>query len=114
MLTPAQLEGQEGRRTEAADSGAADGASAQNRPGALSPATVNIRLTALRQFLVYCALYGSAISLTPDQIRAALRRLSIERRRPYQTLAEPEWAQFLAAARLPAERRSGPATESSS
>ena len=111
-VAPAQLEGQgeRGEAAEAAESGAADWASAQSRPSALSPATVNIRLTALRQFLVYCALYGSAISLTPDQIRAALRRLSIERRRPYQTLAEPEWAQFLAAARLPAERQSVPVT----
>jgi site-specific recombinase XerD len=98
---PARLEGQGEDAAEAADA-----ASSQSRPSALSPATVNIRLTALRQFLCYCALYGSAISLTPDQIRSALRRLSVERRRPYQTLAEPEWAQFLAAARLPAEPRS--------
>jgi integrase len=74
-------------------------------PGPLSPATVNVRLTALRQFLVYCALFGSATTLTPDQIRAALRRLSVERRRPYQTLAEPEWEKFLAAARLPVKRQ---------
>jgi integrase len=110
-VTPAQLEGQRGDAAEATESGASDGASSQNRLSALSPATVNIRLTALRQFLVYCALYGSAIPLTPDQIRAALRRLSIERRRPYQTLAEPEWAQFLEAARLPAEQRSGQTAE---
>ena len=37
--------------------------------GPLSPATVNIRLTALRQFLSYCALYDTEISLTPDQIQ---------------------------------------------
>ncbi|HEY7022864.1 MAG TPA: site-specific integrase [Ktedonobacterales bacterium] len=108
-VAPAQLEGQRGDAAEATESSASGGVSSQNHLRALSPATVNIRLTALRQFLVYCALYGSAISLTPDQIRAALRRLSVERRRPYQTLAEPEWAQFLAAARLPAERQSSPA-----
>jgi integrase len=102
---PAQLEGLAGEAAEHSDSETSGGASSQKLPSPLSPATVNIRLTALRQFLVYCNLYGSAISLTPDQIRAALRRLSVERRRPYQTLAEPEWAQFLAAARLPAEHR---------
>jgi integrase len=114
-VAPAQLEGQGGEAAETAaetaESGASGGASAQNHLSALSPATVNIRLTALRQFLVYCALYGSTIPLMPDQIRAALRRLSIERRRPYQTLAEPEWAQFLAAARLSAQGWSGSATE---
>ena len=64
----------------------------------LAPATVNIRLTALRQFLVHCTQVGSLTHLTPDAIRAALRRLRIERRRPYQVLAEPEWEGFLAAA----------------
>jgi len=102
---PVQLEGLAGEAAEHSDSETSGGASARKLPSPLSPATVNIRLTALRQFLVYCNLYGSAISLAPDQIRAALRRLSVERRRPYQTLAEPEWAQFLAAARLPAEHR---------
>jgi integrase len=112
-VASAQLEGHRGETAgtaETTESGVSGGTSAQNHPGALSPATVNIRLTALRQFLVYCALYASVISLTPDQIRAALRRLSVERRRPYQTLAEPEWAQFLAAARLPAEWQSGAAS----
>jgi integrase len=110
-VAPVQLEGQGGAETEATERGPSAGTTSPNPLSALSPATVNIRLTALRQFLVYCALYGSSISLTPDQIRAALRRLSIERRRPYQTLAEPEWAQFLAAARLPAQRWSDLATE---
>lgn len=69
---------------------------------ALSPATVNIRLTALRQFLVHCSLWGRIPHLDPERIRAALRRLRIERRRPYQILAEPEWAAFLRTARAPA------------
>ncbi|HEV8192817.1 MAG TPA: hypothetical protein VGP82_15235, partial [Ktedonobacterales bacterium] len=72
----------------------------------LSPATVNVRLTALRQFLTHCALFGWLPSLSPDRIKAALRRLSTERRRPYSVLAEPEWAQFLEAARLPAKSQS--------
>lgn len=70
--------------------------------GPLAPATVNIRLTALRQFLVHCANCGLLPDLTPDRIRSALRRLKVERRRPYQVLAEGEWREFLAAARLPA------------
>lgn len=80
----------------------ADGTQTGDRgTGRLSPATVNLRLTALRQFLVHCSLVGSLPHLTPDRIRAALRRMSVERRRPYQILAEQEWADFLEAARLP-------------
>lgn len=67
----------------------------------LAPATANIRLTALRQFLAHCSLWGLLPRLPLDRIRAALRRLSIERRRPYQILAEPEWAAFLEAAGRP-------------
>jgi integrase len=109
---PAHLEGQGNEAPEHSRSETSNEAGSLKPPSPLSPATVNIRLTALRQFLVYCNLYGSAISLAPDQIRAALRRLSVERRRPYQTLAEPEWKQFLAAARLPAEQKPSPAAES--
>jgi integrase len=108
---PAQLDGQGSATADHAGSETSAEAGSQRPPSPLSPATVNIRLTALRQFLVYCNLYGAAISLTPDQIRAALRRLSVERRRPYQTLAEPEWAQFLAVARLPAQQGPGVALE---
>jgi len=75
----------------------------------LAPATVNIRLTALRQFLIFASLADAlAPELTPDRIRLALRRLTIERRRPYQALAQQEWPVFLAAARAPAEASPGP------
>jgi integrase len=73
----------------------------------LAPATVNLRLTALRQFLVHCALLGVLPELSPDHIRAALRRLPVEHRRPYQILDEAEWDGFLQAALLPAVRMSG-------
>ncbi len=109
---PAQLENPGGEARESVNSATMSASDGGKDPGPLAPATVNIRLTALRQFLVYCSLYGSAITaLTPDQIRGALRRLSIERRRPYQTLAEPEWAQFLAAARLPGTFHPAPTSE---
>ncbi len=77
----------------------------------LAPATVNIRLTALRQFLVHCALMGLLPDLSPDRVRAALRRLPIEHRRPYQILAEAEWEEFLHAALLPAENATQHATQ---
>jgi integrase len=88
-----------------------DGSYRRTRPpsnGLLAPATVNIRLTALRQFLVHCASLELLPSLTPDRIRSALRRLSIERRRPYQILAEREWDAFLQAALAPAGDSSEP------
>lgn len=93
---------------ETDETGAGGGAHAAHLPtagGPLAPATVNIRLTALRQFLIHCAQVGSLPQLTPDAIRSALRRLRIERRRPYQVLAEPEWESFLAAALAPALMR---------
>lgn len=93
------------RRSSAPEDGA-DSTQTAGRATALAPATVNVRLTALRQFLAHCSLWDLLPQLAPERIRAALRRLSIERRRPYQILAEPEWTAFLAAARAP-HRRSG-------
>jgi integrase len=74
----------------------------------LSPATVNLRLTALRQFLVHCAQMGILPQLTLDQVRSALRRLRVERRRPYQVLAENEWDRFLVAAEFPVTNAARP------
>lgn len=71
------------------------------RLGPLSPATVNIRLTALRQYALFAIEQGLLVALTPEQVRSALRRLHNERRRPYQILAEEEWADFLDAALAP-------------
>lgn len=85
------------------DAGAAG--TADGGVGSLAPATVNIRLTALRQFLVHCSMMGVLTALSPDRIRTALKRLAIDRRRPYQILAESEWEGFLAAAALPAKPR---------
>ncbi len=77
-------------------------ASASQRIGPLSPATVNIRLTALRQFMLYAIEQEWVPTLTADRVRSALRRLRNERRRPYQILAEEEWSEFLDAALAPA------------
>jgi hypothetical protein len=57
------------------------------RMGPLSPATVNIRLTALRQFALFAIEQRLLVALTPEQVRSSLRRLHNERRRPYQILA---------------------------
>lgn len=74
------------------------------RQGPLSPATVNIRLTALRQFLLFASEHDALpTALTAERIRSALRRLRNERRRPYQVLAEEEWGDFLQAALSPLE-----------
>ncbi|HEU5441229.1 MAG TPA: tyrosine-type recombinase/integrase [Ktedonobacterales bacterium] len=86
---------------ETEEAGTEEGTATSSHSGPLAPATVNIRLTALRQFLIHCAQVGSLPQLTPDAMRSALRRLRIERRRPYQVLAEPEWESFLAAALAP-------------
>lgn len=82
---------------------AAFGAPASLRQGALSPATVNIRLTALRQFMLFAIEQELLPSLSPERVRSALRRLKNERRRPYQILAEDEWDEFLRAALGPPE-----------
>ncbi|HEX9036278.1 MAG TPA: site-specific integrase [Ktedonobacterales bacterium] len=71
----------------------------------LAPATVNLRLTALRQFLRFSCMREPLPGLTVERIHAALRRLPIERRRPYQILSEEEWPAFLAAARAPLVKR---------
>jgi integrase len=74
------------------------------RSGPLSPATVNIRLTALRQYALYAIEQRLIVALSAEQVRSALRRLRNERRRPYQILAEEEWDEFLHAALGPPER----------
>ncbi len=68
---------------------------ASMRTGPLSPATVNIRLTALRQFLCFVIDQDPLPSLSAERIHSALRRMRNERRRPYQILAEDEWGEFL-------------------
>lgn len=101
------------RATDAGDEGSdAEDIQASARP--LAPATVNIRLTALRQFLVHCSLLGMLADLSADRIRMALKRLQIERRRPYQILAESEWEEFLAAAALPSKLRATPSQSGTS
>lgn len=92
-------------RGNAANRAGAAARPAALRQGPLSPATVNIRLTALRQFLLFAGERGAlAPDLSPERVRSTLRRLRNERRRPYQTLAEEEWGDFLQAALSPTER----------
>ncbi len=57
---------------------------------------------------MHCAVIGALPQLTTERIRLALRRLAVERRRPYQVLAESEWAGFLEAALLPSRLASTP------
>lgn len=87
------------------DAASARPTSASLRSGPLSPATVNIRLTALRQYLLFAIEQRQGPALGAEQVRSALRRMRNERRRPYQTLAEDEWHDFLSAALAPEPRR---------
>ena len=97
------LAGATSEQTRQPPTGGAFARPASLRQGPLSPATVNIRLTALRQFLLF-ALEQDALppTLSAERVRSALRRLRNERRRPYQILAEEEWDDFLRAALSPA------------
>lgn len=84
---------------ESRTAGAASAVPASLRQGPLSPATANIRLTALRQFLLFASEHEALPpALTAERVRSALRRLRNDRRRPYQILAEEEWGEFLQAA----------------
>lgn len=84
-----------------APSSATDTPPSASRPTTLAPATVNLRLTALRQFLRYVTIREPLPNLSVERIHLALKRLPIERRRPYQILSEDEWAAFLETARQP-------------
>lgn len=100
------IEGAVGATAGADDTAGARPTSASLRSGPLSPATVNIRLTALRQYLLFAIEQRQGPALNAEQIRSALRRMRNERRRPYQTLAEDEWEDFLLAALSPEPPRS--------
>jgi integrase len=107
QAAPAALEGDAGA-WEGADVPGGENTASLTSP--LAPATVNVRLTALRQFLAHCSLWQRVPQLPTERMRAALRRLRIERRRPYQILDEQEWVGFLrAAAGLLREESAGPA-----
>ncbi len=97
----ARLWGRGNRPHDLPGEGTKDAAHASIRPNPLAPATINLRLTALRQFLTYASLRYQLANLTSDHIHLSLRRLPVERRRPYQILNEEEWPAFLDVARLP-------------
>src|SRR5579859_6276075 len=97
----ARLWGQANRAHGLPGDGANETPPKSSPTSSLAPATVNLRLTALRQFLRYTSLRQPIANLTPERIQLALRRLPIERRRPYQILSEEEWPAFLAVARAP-------------
>ncbi len=63
----------------------------------LAPATISLRLAALRSFLTWARAMG-ACALPADVVRAALRGVRGDVRRPYQVLSEPEVGALLAAA----------------
>ncbi len=107
----ARLWGNVNRPRDLPGDGAKDEQTASSRATPLAPATVNLRLTALRQFLRYAALRQPFEHLTPERVQHALRRLPIERRRPYQILSEDEWPAFLAAARMPLEGANSPVSD---
>lgn len=110
------IAGAAGGAASADDATGARPTSASLRSGPLSPATVNIRLTALRQYLLFAIEQRQGPALGAEQIRSALRRMRNERRRPYQTLAEDEWSDFLVAALAPEPPRppQPPASDSAS
>lgn len=104
----ARLWGSASRKRDLPGDGTTNAPPAANRAGPLAPATVNLRLTALRQFLRYASLRRPVGNLTSERVQLALRRLPIERRRPYQILSEEEWPAFLAVARMPMESANSP------
>lgn len=104
----ARLWGSASRKRDLPGDGTTSAPPASNRTDPLAPATVNLRLTALRQFLRYASLRSPIGNLTPERVQLALRRLPIERRRPYQILSEEEWPAFLAVAHMPMESTNSP------
>lgn len=68
-----------------------------DRPDRLSPATVNLRLVALRQFLKFCRLTG-VVGLSKDVIEFVLKSPSSHVEKPYQVLSAAERCRLLEAA----------------
>jgi len=68
-----------------------------DRPDRLSPATVSLKLTALRGFLSFCRVTG-IVRLSKDAIAFVLKSPSATVERPYQVLSATERARLMQAA----------------
>jgi integrase len=78
------------------------GRKSERGPGALSVASVNVMLTALRSFLQFCRKRGwLADGIDHDTIDDLLPGLTVAPSAPQDILYEHEWAGFVAAAAAP-------------
>jgi len=103
--TPANRRGQQGQETPTALTVWAPpprGRKSQRGPGALSVASVNVRLVAMRSFLQFCRKQSwLAASLDRDTIDDALPGVKVQPPAPQDILHEYEWADFVSAAAAP-------------
>ncbi len=80
----------------------ARGRKSERGPGALSSASVNVRLVAMRSFLQFCRKRGwLAPGFDHDTIEDALQGVKVQPTASHDILQEHEWAEFRSAALAP-------------